>query len=288
MSMPSRCSETDVTLSRAGNAWRFAVHGTGETGDAAELASLLSGRGSVVISAWEEFPDAERFAAELRRAGTELRAFFVPDPGAPPWARRDVGGAALPETPPQEGAPEFRFLPLDGSPENREKYGAFTAPPRWVTIHNTAEPFSAAAERDRVERRRDSPVSFHFATDEREAVQILPLDCHGWHAGDGEGDGNLRSVGVEICRSSFYGAGGWLYRRAEANAVLLAAALLKKLDLPVGALRMHREWSGKYCPHRILDAGSWEEFRARVEALIGRREASALAARLRTSRDSER
>lgn len=73
-------------------------------------------------------------------------------------------------------------------------------------------------------------VSFHFAVDEREAVQILPLAIHGWHAGDGRGPGNTESIGVEICRSQCRGPADWQYRpqRSERrNSHFRAAAALQ-------------------------------------------------------------
>lgn len=138
---------------------------------------------------------------------------------------------------------------------------------KYITIHNTAEPFSARQERDRVNNRRDNKsVSFHFAVDENEAVQIMELTEHAWHAGDGsKGDGNLRSIGIEICRSQCYGTQEPLYRASEENAVKLTAWLLKKFNLSVNDLRKHQDWTGKYCPHRILDEQSWENFKQRVQ-----------------------
>lgn len=136
----------------------------------------------------------------------------------------------------------------------------------FITIHNTAEPFSARQERDRVDLRRDHvSLSYHFAVDENEAVQILDLSEHGWHAGDGRGNGNMRSIGIEICRSQCYGENAFLYYSAEENAVKLSAWLLDHFGLESTALRRHYDWTKKYCPHRILDAGSWELFIRRVE-----------------------
>ncbi len=139
-----------------------------------------------------------------------------------------------------------------------------------ITIHNTAEPMSARQERDRVDHRRDQmSVSFHFAVDENEAVQLLPLNRHAWHAGDGgQGPGNSRSIGIEICRSQCYGDDDALYRRAEANAVILAAWLLDTYDLPLDALKKHEDWTGKHCPHRILDEQRWEAFKAGVGTVM--------------------
>jgi len=139
---------------------------------------------------------------------------------------------------------------------------------RYITIHNTAEPLTAAQERDRVNFRRDGmSVSFHFAVDENEAVQILPLTNGGWHAGDGRGPGNTESIGIEICRSQWRGDPTERYARSEENAARLAAELLDRYQLPTDALRRHWDWTGKFCPHRMLEANSWDAFKARVDAL---------------------
>ncbi len=171
-----------------------------------------------------------------------------------------LGAASYLITP--SGLP-IRQAILDDVEFNHSKFKAVPEI-KFITIHNTAEPYSAMQERTRVNTRTGSVTSFHFAVDEDEAVQILPDNVHGWHAGDGRRDGNLRSIGIEICRSQFIGADAGRYERAEANAVRLTAYLLRKYHLTVDDLRMHYNWSGKHCPHRILDAGSWESFRQRV------------------------
>ena len=90
----------------------------------------------------------------------------------------------------------------------------------------------------------------------------------------------MRSVGVEICRSVFRGENAWLYRRAKENATTLAAALLRVLKLTPAELRMHRDWSGKYCPHRILEENSWDDFVSRVGAQLAAPAAAELAGRI--------
>lgn len=137
-----------------------------------------------------------------------------------------------------------------------------------ITIHNTAGYLSAKGERDRINSKRDNiSVSFHYAVDENEAVQLIPLNIHAWHAGDGaKGEGNLYSISVEICRSLCKGDDADLYARSEANAVILAAWLLNAYNLPVSAMKKHQDWSGKYCPHRILEENRWDSFKKRVAA----------------------
>ena len=134
---------------------------------------------------------------------------------------------------------------------------------KYITIHNTANKATAQNERDYLNNRRDHEhISFQFAVDENEAIQIMPMTARGWHAGDGRGDGNTSSIAIEICRST--SPDKELYRRSEENAVKLAAWLLTVNNLTIDDLRMHQHWSGKNCPHRILDEGRWEEFKARV------------------------
>ncbi len=157
----------------------------------------------------------------------------------------------------------IRKMLLDENDYNREYKLPGPMTPRYVTIHNTANKAPAVRERDYLNNRRDSVyISFHFAVDESEAVQIMPMDMHGWHAGDGHGDGNMKSIGIEICRSILYD--GDLYRRSEDNAVKLAAWLLFVNHLTIDDLRMHQDWSGKKCPHRIIEDNRWPEFRQRV------------------------
>lgn len=138
---------------------------------------------------------------------------------------------------------------------------------KYITIHNTANKATAQNERDYLNRRRDNvSISFHFAVDENEAIQIMPLLMHAWHAGDGRGEGNMNSIAIEICRSTLYD--GDLYPRAEENAVKLAAYLLYIYRLDVDDLRMHYNWSGKKCPHRIIEDNRWDEFKMRVAASL--------------------
>lgn len=135
--------------------------------------------------------------------------------------------------------------------------------PEYITIHNTANRASANNEANYVIT-GTGEVSYHFAVDDIEAVQILPLDRNGWHAGDTRtGTGNRKSIGIEICYS--LDAGDKRYPIAEDNAVWLTAYLLNQLGLTIDKVKKHQDWSGKYCPHRMLDNNGWKPFLAKVE-----------------------
>ncbi len=149
------------------------------------------------------------------------------------------------------------------------KYAGKMQEVKYITIHNTWNSAPAQRERDYLNNRRDSAyISYHFVVDEQGAIQTLPLDQCAWHAGDGRGDGNRKSIGIEIARSRCYGDQEALYRQAEENAVKLTAWLLCKYSLTTGSLRMHKDWSGKNCPHRILEEKRWDEFKSRVAASL--------------------
>lgn len=134
-----------------------------------------------------------------------------------------------------------------------------------ICIHNTANRASAMSEISYMIGNAHS-TSYHYAVDDYRAVQGLPLNRNGWHAGDGgNGRGNRTSIGIEICYS--IDKGDKRYPIAQANAAILTAKLLKSKNFGVNRIKIHRDYSGKYCPHRMLDNGHWDAFfKAQVQA----------------------
>lgn len=144
------------------------------------------------------------------------------------------------------------------------KYGTkcpYTMNPEFITVHNTYNDATAENEVSYMIR-NDNQVSFHIAVDDKEAVQGIPLERNAWHCGDGGGNGNRKSIGVEICYSL---SGGDRYYKAEDNAAIVVAQLMKQYNIPISKVRTHQSWSGKYCPHRMLDEGRWNSFIERVQ-----------------------
>lgn len=123
--------------------------------------------------------------------------------------------------------------------------------PEYITIHNTSNDATAINEIAFMTR-NTAATSYHVAIDDKYAVQAIPFTRNGWHAGDGQGAGNRKSIGIEICYSV---SGGPKYLDAEANAVDYTARLLKQYDWSVDRVKWHQDWSGKKCPHRIIDEG---------------------------------
>jgi len=132
--------------------------------------------------------------------------------------------------------------------------------PEFITIHNTANDAAAQGEANYM-KSNNNQVSYHVAIDDKEAVEIIPFNRSAWHAGDGNGQGNRASIGIEICYSK---SGGARYKAAEANAIEYAAQALIQLGLEPNDVKFHQEWSGKNCPHRILDEGRGDAFKAAI------------------------
>lgn len=124
--------------------------------------------------------------------------------------------------------------------------------PEFITIHSTAnESSSARNERAWVENPSNKrTASWHICVDEKEAIEMIPLNEVAWHAGDGgSGTGNRKSIAIEICES------GNRQKTLE-NAVMLVAKMLKERKWGVDKLRRHYDWSKKNCP-RIMSASNW-------------------------------
>lgn len=126
----------------------------------------------------------------------------------------------------------------------------------YITVHNTANDASANNEISYMIS-NNAEVSYHFAIDDKEVVQGIPLNRNAWHAGDGgSGTGNRKTIGIEICYSL---SGGDRFTKAEQLAAEFIAQLLDERGWDIGKVKKHQDWSGKYCPHRTLDLG-WNRF----------------------------
>ena len=157
-----------------------------------------------------------------------------------------------------------------------------------VTVHNTdwisvasgttpAEQYTRATVNGNMK-----DVRVHYYVDNVCAWQNLPLSLSGWHAADGGGNGNRRTVSIECIMSSAYNDKD---KKSEDNCARLAAALLKKYNLGIDHLYTHTHWlnvrdgksgsvdylnttknSYKMCPLYILP--HWAEFKKKVQSYM--------------------
>ena len=135
-----------------------------------------------------------------------------------------------------------------------------------ITVHNTdritvasnttpAEQYTRATVNGNMK-----DVRVHFYVDDVCAWQCLPLDLSGWHATDGSGDGNRKTISIECIMN---GSGDAKDKKAEGNCAKLVAYLLDKFKLKDTAIYSHNHWySKKYCPAYILP--HWNDFKKKV------------------------
>lgn len=157
-----------------------------------------------------------------------------------------------------------------------------------VTVHNT-DRISVASGTTPAEQYTRATVNgnmkdvrVHYYVDNTCAWQNLPLSLSGWHAADGSGNGNRKTIAIECIMSSAYNDRD---KKSEDNCARLAAALLKKYGLDINHLYTHTHWLNvrdgkcgsvdylntarnpyKMCPAYILP--HWAEFKKKVQAYM--------------------
>ena len=137
--------------------------------------------------------------------------------------------------------------------------------PEFFVVHNTANDATAANEIAYMAR-NDNQVSYHYAVDDKEIIQAIPENRNAWHAGDGgNGEGNRKGIGIEICFSK---SGGLRFIKAEQLAAKFIAYKLQEYNWGIDKVKKHQDFSGKYCPHRTLDMG-WNRFLDMIRAELG-------------------
>ena len=166
-----------------------------------------------------------------------------------------------------EEAFERLNISLDLIPVGSSNRPRTTLQPTHITIHNTANAAQGAdalmhARYVKSADARTRQVSWHFTVDDKRCVKHLPTNEVGWHAGRG----NSKSIAIEICEHQ-----GIDQNQANERARLLAAVLMFQLDIPLEHMVTHHSWTGKHCPHVLLDQqGGFEAFRRQVADFLQR------------------
>lgn len=182
------------------------------------------------------------------------------------------------------------YYPLtEHNPKRIAMPGKMTKSIIGVTIHNT-DAIKAASGTTMAEQYTRATVNgnmnsvrVHYYVDNVGAWQNLPLTQQGWHAADGNGNGNTRTIAIECIMS---GKGTAEDKAAEDNAARIAADLLKTYGLGIDCLFTHTHWLNvrdgrkgtvdqlnvmrhpyKMCPLYILP--HWQEFKSKVAAYMG-------------------
>lgn len=139
---------------------------------------------------------------------------------------------------------------------------------RGITVHNTSNWSKGANALAHANLLRgswkDKYVSWHYAIDEDYAVRCIPENEVAWCAGDGNGDGNMKTINIEICDNE-----DGDIRKATDNAIELCASILKRNGISNASsfLFQHNYWTGKDCPYDIRrnNPYDWDTFVRKVQ-----------------------
>lgn len=129
---------------------------------------------------------------------------------------------------------------------------------KYITIHETANTSRGAnAQAHANLQTKGFSASWHYTVDDKQTIQSFPDDVRCWHAGDGSGNGNYHSIGIEICVNS-----DGDFNKAVANAAELVKILMARHNIPLGNVVQHNRWSGKNCPANLRSGKvvSWSGF----------------------------
>lgn len=143
---------------------------------------------------------------------------------------------------------------------------------RGITVHNTSNWSNGANAINHANYLRGSGknnyVSWHYVIDKDYAIRCIPENEVAWCAGDGNGDGNFKTINIEICDN----ADGDI-RKATDNAVELCADILRRYGINNvnGHLFQHNNWTGKDCPYDIRRGNpyDWNTFCNKVQEKLG-------------------
>lgn len=130
---------------------------------------------------------------------------------------------------------------------------------KYITIHETANTSKGADAQAHANLQSNGfSASWHWTVDDKQAIQSFPHTVRCWHAGDGQGNGNLNSIGIEICVNS-----DGDFKKAVENAVELVKKIMADEGISVNNVVQHNHWSGKNCPANLRSGAKgidWNDF----------------------------
>lgn len=143
---------------------------------------------------------------------------------------------------------------------------------RGVTIHNTSNWSVGAGALAHANLLRNGwknvYTSWNYVVDKDYAVRCVPENEVAWCQGDGNGDGNMKTISIEICDNQ-----DGDIKKATDNAVELAADILRRNGITnvQGHLFQHNYWTGKDCPYDIRRGNpyDWNTFVSKVQEKLG-------------------
>ncbi len=135
---------------------------------------------------------------------------------------------------------------------------------KYIVIHETDNFEKGAGSWNHatyLKRNNQTATSWHYTVDDKEIYHHIPDDEIAHHAGDDEG--NAYGIGIELCVNS-----DGDFEKTFDNAAKLVAHLIKAYKLNLDNLKTHHDFSGKDCPHTILQKNRLTEFKRKVRKYL--------------------
>lgn len=149
---------------------------------------------------------------------------------------------------------------------------------RGITIHNTSNYSNGAGALNHAKYLQNSGknnyVSWHYVVDKDYAIRCIPENEIAWCAGDGMGDGNAKTINIEICDNP-----DGNIKQATDNAVDLCVNIFKRYGITDARnhLFQHYNWTRKDCPYDIRRGNpyDWNTFVNKVQEKLGNKPSGA-------------
>ena len=132
---------------------------------------------------------------------------------------------------------------------------------KYIVIHETSNYNEGAGAENHsifIKNNNTKATSWHYTVDDKEIYHHIPDNEIANHAGDATG--NKYGIGIELCVNE-----DGDFEKTFENAAKLVAYLLKEYNLKIKDVKTHNEFSGKDCPHIILENNKFDEFKNEVE-----------------------
>lgn len=168
---------------------------------------------------------------------------------------------------------EIAGIPVISVPCNPGNYGGYRplSAIKYIVIHYTANEWDSAASNLNYFKNNVVKASANYFVDSKQIGVSVPDEVYAWHCGGGlQGSAghkwygvcnNYNSIGIEICDDTKDGHVKPT-KKALTNAQMLAAALMKKYNIPIENVIRHWDVTGKECPKYFIGDEKTETGRA--------------------------
>lgn len=132
----------------------------------------------------------------------------------------------------------------------------------YITVHETGNSKKGANAKAHANLLKNGyNITWHYTVDDTNIIQHFEDYVQCWHCGDGKGNGNLNSIGIEMCVNSDND-----FNKTIDNTIKLIKYLMSKHNIPISNVVQHNKWGGKNCPQNIRANKpiSWTQFLSKI------------------------